>query len=929
MRYKSLFLAVYTLFCVSAGFSQQTRNKDVQELDVTNFSKGLDSFHDSTVLPDGFVQDALNVYFDRQAPVEKRRGFSTAFSSSAYAGQTLWNYTDPNNTEWIIIRDSDVILANNLTGTSSVIIATVTTSNLVGEVNAQGSAYFVDQTQGVYYWNGTKTTYVSGSPLGSLISQFHGRVWVSGLAVPNGNLVYGSKYLDGTIWATGLNPNDPVILTVGLQDNFDSITSLYVFLDTMYTFKHYSTYSIQGYDQTNFQLLYITQECGCIDQQSIQTFNHGLIFVSERGVEFFDGYTCTRISDPVKNLMDNAVVSQGGSHTQSFLVSQTNDWLAGTFTSPALTNLSTSFKNQALSYKGILKSTTSADFNNNGTFFAITYGPQLPLNVSGLQLKIDAANVTNHSFETNDFTGWTPPSNTTIASILQGLHCIGTGPQNGSYFARYATDSGANNINLNAALLHCGTNAILGQVDITAAYTGSCTWLPYTIPESNNANNCAYIKLQDTTNSQIVLVSSNFYTDAQDITVNILADAFAGGGGGVVIGMDNFVNGRNDFASGLYTQFATVYQTTTSFVPIVNWTLPTAAASSPTFLLYGSTSGFSTQSLITTSTGIVVVTTYPAVAYYLNWIDHNSTDAQDIGAYVTSVDLQPSSFTATWTSVAHNISTATAFGNLSVTQDLSGGGTIAYSVCSASNQNFVGQQCAATLPNTQITVSTNIWVHLIATFTVVSTTNTPILTNAAINWFSGSRSTSMASTVWDNRYWLSLTTNTFDTANDAVLVLSQEKAWTRFDLHAGGFTQYKNSLYHSDSLGTGNVYLDDQGYNDNGLPIYAYVRTRDFNLGSQVVDTLFDSFWPSLTNLGNYNVSFTYALDKGGTDYPLATLTQTEFASKKLARIMFPMSSGNPGIAQTVNFKVSANDLGEPLQLQGFSLLYHERAIQE
>lgn len=144
---------------------------------IYDFSKGLDTYHSSLSLPDGYVQSSLNGFFDSQGPFTKRSGYQVIFSTKTYSFQQEWTYTDPNNNSWIIVRASDTLIANSLSGSASVKVATVSVNNVVSEANAFGNAYFTDQTQGVYYWNGSSVTFVAGSPLGSLITSFHNRLW--------------------------------------------------------------------------------------------------------------------------------------------------------------------------------------------------------------------------------------------------------------------------------------------------------------------------------------------------------------------------------------------------------------------------------------------------------------------------------------------------------------------------------------------------------------------------------------------------------------------------------------------------------------------------------------------------------------------------------------------------------------------------------
>src|SRR5437762_7448717 len=92
---------------------------------VYDFSKGVDTYHAPVTLPDGFMQDSLNVLVDDVAPATKRGGFAVSWSTKSYSYTGLWTYTDATNTTWQIARASDTIIANNLTGGASVKISTV------------------------------------------------------------------------------------------------------------------------------------------------------------------------------------------------------------------------------------------------------------------------------------------------------------------------------------------------------------------------------------------------------------------------------------------------------------------------------------------------------------------------------------------------------------------------------------------------------------------------------------------------------------------------------------------------------------------------------------------------------------------------------------------------------------------------------------
>lgn len=881
-----------------------TKNKDFK---IYDFSKGVDTYHDPTTLPDGFVQDSLNVLFDDKAPVTKRFGYTIAWSTtSAYSFTGLWSYTDSTNTSWQIARSSTQITASNLAG-SIVKIATVSASNIVNETNAFGFAYFVDQTQGVYYWNGTSTTYVSGSPQGSIITTFHNRLWVTGAAVPNGNQLYGSKFGDGNTWATGVNATDPVQFSIGLNDNFDNLTAEYVYLDTLYLFKHYSVFALYGFDQTNFQNSQLTQECGCIDGGSIQTYMGSLKFLSLRGVENFDGYHCTRISDPIKNKIDPAI-QVGGFSQQSWVQSSLSDWAAGTFS--ANNNISTMTVATAMQWRGAGKDTIASDFNS-GVLIGLSF------NSPGLQISTDVANVKNNSFESGT-TNWTFGTNSTVQGSMTGDHCFGTLPKDGSKELNWGNIFSSTPATIQVALLHCLDNAILSSATVTTGYTGTCAWNQVTLPAPSDRQ-CAFVRVQNTTNPETILTSDDFLTNGNAMTFWWNSDSTSFGG--PLLFLDFWQNGRTDNENN--SQTSRVFdtgKTSSKVVPKVAWTIN---GSTPSFVLQSSPDNV-TFTDVTTSTGIAsTVNRY--VRYLSTWTFAPNLDFKSSWQ---SVDLQPVIFTSTWTSACHSIGNIRSWGNLSIIQDLTGGGSTAFTFCSSANSNCTSASCGVITPNSQITIATNTFAQVITTFTATVTTQTATVNSITAQWFTGNVSIPVWSTIWDNRYWLSLTTNTVDSTNDAVVVLNSRGAWTTFDIKAGAFTQYKNSLYHADALSSGNIYLDNQAFSDNGNPINSFVHTRTESLGDLTTDDYLYALYPSALNTGNCTMSVQYIVDKSTNTYSLSSPLLNEFGTMSSVRLPFPIDSSHQVFGQSIDFIVGTNDNSCAWSFYGLEGLYKSRPLQ-
>jgi hypothetical protein len=253
---------------------------------------------------------------------------------------------------------------------------------------------------------------------------------------------------------------------------------------------------------------------------------------------------------------------------------------------------------------------------------------------------------------------------------------------------------------------------------------------------------------------------------------------------------------------------------------------------------------------------------------------------------------------------------------------------MSFNVCTAATSNMAGAVCKITPSNSQITTPINNFVDVIDSFNVVATTQVPILNNFTVSWYSGNRAPPMSSTVWDNRYWLALTTNPVDAVNDAVLVLNQNSAWASFDIHAGAFTQAKNNLYHADSLASGNIYLDNQGFADNGSPINAYIKTRTFGLGDFSADDYLYDLYPSALNTGSCAMSISYRMDGGGTTYSLGSPLLSEYSTMSSVRLPFPVDTAHQDFGQSIDFTFGTNDGTCDWQFYGFEGLFKSRPVQ-
>lgn len=812
---------------------------------IGNFIGGLNSFYSSLFIPENEVHDALNVYFDKDYAVTKREGYALYGTTITVRFYNSIAFTDSSNNNWLIAISTQGIFASPGTGVFTIQIATVPSFNtsLVACVNAFNKVYFVDNVQGVYFWNGSSTTYVgsSSSPKGSLITEFHGRLWVAGLAIPNQNQLYASEFLNGSNWTTGgTAATDPVLITVGLNDNYDGISALYPgYNDTLYVFKKLSINGVYGFDQSDFQTRTLTRDAGCIDQGSVQPFKSNLVFMSDRGVELFDGFRVQLISKKISNKIEAATFSSFSQRTWE--VNESAEWEAGVY-----------------------NSTSSALRDTENDRLRIRY----PDNFSVYR-------DTNSAFPvwTNFFSGGTPATGT-ITSNSGKLEIFHNGGTIGN--------------------VHIQSNAILPSFAQGTTYHFRIDEVPF------DATNTSSVFIALST-AVFIAPSGPIVTSTNRDWYVVLRSSASG-----KVFISNASNGTD---GGLIPS------------PAVQYALPI------TFDFWISTSNFIYS--VNGSTAHSGTHTWPNKPVYVY------LGAQNFASVPRTYkidDFQVAPLQMNFMSSTFNIgSNITSWGSFLTSEDTGNGGTISYEFCSDNNSGMTSPDCRAQTPNSQITAAVDSFARWSATFTITALSQDPILYSGITQWNEGTRRPRMASIYHNDRYFLSITTNTLSDGNDATIVLAEglngQLVWSMFDINSGTWVLYKNQVYHGDSNPTGKFYLDNQGFTDNGNAINAFIVTKDFAIENILAEKIYDNFILNAEGLGNYELNTSYFLDKESTQFDLSMSTQNETGNFLNIFLPFPIDDGHQVFSKVINFKFSNNQNNAPMQLYGGFLGYRKRPI--
>lgn len=900
-----------------------------QKLPIAAFDGGLNSNYSGLGIADNEVQDSLNVYFDGNTPVEKREGYALCGSTDSVSMDSSWSYSDSGNNGWLIIRKPTKIIASNQGCTFTVTIATVSASDTINAVNAFGYIYFVDRTQGVYSWNGTSTTYVANSPRGSLIAEFRGRVWVSGLAHPYGNQLYSSGYLDGSNWTLGSLTTSPVLLTFGLNDSYDNITSIFSgYNDSMQIFKNLSIYALYGFDQSDFEARILNREVGCIDNRSVQPFLGGLVFASRRGVEFFDGVTVQTppISDKVGNLLNNNAVTS--SSELSWTQTSQADFESGGINPSG--SLSTTILSGSVIVSSFSVTESASSQWSSGTSSNVV--------VNGDSIEIlrttNYGNYANSNFETGA-SGAVPSSwvSTTVGSgsvyVKQtstgssGLSCSGSySGYTNTHFAEPASGVKASeNARLIVALLDPSTGAELQSSTYSITST-NCAFSTKTFSVSSGlVGSYARLKFFQIDDSNRVVYMQTSSTGIIKSNLSFLLAVASNGSGFNFASIDDVRTlSTGTFTSQIYNFGSqSALYSAPSFTYSVN-------VSTPSFVIQTSTSPtgvFSTAVNNSTSTSAFG-------SQYFRYVVTFSPIQGDIGTSLfNSISILARS-SGTYRSAVYNAPNLTSFASLAVTMQDNGGSHTFYMRSSTSTFTVNSSTPAWTAQpaNTTISIASGTYFQVRDDFSMTAATHTPTLNDFSVSWREGTPRQPMASVVADKRYILSFSTTTTVNKNTGTLVLTKGPVWSFWDIPAGSLLSHRGAYYFTNNSDNGKVYTLFSGTSDDTAAINSYVKTKDFALGDITQDKLMDSFYLIFDSKGATNITTKYFLDRQSTEYSLASVLQDETDGLVTAKLNFPLAASTPNYGKTISFKIGSNDTVDSLALYGGILNYRTRMTQ-
>lgn len=115
----------------------------------------------------------------------------------------------------------------------------------------------------------------------------------------------GGPLKDETVYWTDENSGLTNRIVVGTDDQDDYGVALAVVNQALVVFKRHSIWALYGYSPETFSVRNLTKERGCLDPNSVTEADGGVYFLSQNGLEFFDGSQFNRVDESVSNIVEH------------------------------------------------------------------------------------------------------------------------------------------------------------------------------------------------------------------------------------------------------------------------------------------------------------------------------------------------------------------------------------------------------------------------------------------------------------------------------------------------------------------------------------------------------------------------------------------------------------------------------------------------
>ena len=850
--------------------------------------------------------DLANIYLDEyQNSITRRKGSvkdnATAFGGNLWVRE-IYPYKKIDGTEYKVVCTSTSVLISN---------GDTTYSSLLAGQDATATFDFTTAKDNVYGANGYNIFKSTGetASLITIVGSTNIPTTAKYIKYINNRMLYtgfstftfnnGIEVGKSTLIYSELNDPDNVqdnnYININVSDG-DFITGIFASNGQTFVTKRYSTWQLLETSVGVFQIVPVSLNIGCLYQTTMANWQNYPIWVSDRGVELFDGQF-NLISRIIDNTMGGLSQLDVGAST---LVQDTAlDWGEGSGVNIDTTTYSGSVAMPEANFgtwtqRSISTEWTDIDINFDGSIQIASNRPSsgrvyVSTN-SGVTWDARAATARwrgvaisddgtiqaavsesdqNVYLSTDTGTTWNSiksgltsvfdvdmSANGSVISVADYGGNIHVSTDSGSSFSSKASAKNWQRIKVsNDGRVQV---AIIDAVDYiyVSTDTGS-TW------QTRNTGTFDYDGISISANGDVIMASARgggtfvYLSTDYGITWNDKApDA------GLTTIWDVAVSSKGDISVLLVEDDNIIYR---SFDTGDNW---------------------SSQSAPTTLTNCKVAMS--AVGIYQSIIRSND--------YIYTNNSVTYSDESSFTSQALEATNWGSWGTFSADETKPSGSTITYYIkTSTANDNFDSKTATLITNGSSISSSVGEYVQIISTFTRSVSDSIPKLNKFTITYFGTSNMTPDA-VVYKDRYYLIVDADN-DLINDTALTYDHNGQWTKQTGNWGSACVYRDILTVGDST-KGQVYNHDVDnvYSDDGVAYDSYYATKMYDMREQdPANTIREKGWSEVWLRMNQETSGTldldYRLDGSTGDWvTLFTYPLSQSSGVSVAKFNFPGS---------------------------------------
>lgn len=818
---------------------------------IRDFSPGLFTDADSTIIPDGASQDLQNVDVE-DGSIRKRKGSVKVNSSAIGAGLSVryvTQYVDPSSTFWLLSVSSNTIYKSNDGGATNSVGTSglgITATTRFQTANAFGKVYFVSPSTNVITFNGTAFAQNTDAPLGDAVGFFADRIWIG-----QNSTLYGSRVADDTDWTdNGVDDADAISFTIRNNDGYQ-IRAVVPFGPDLLVFKDYSIDRlVLNSDGLTFSLLPVTSSLGTTYPETVKVTDNRVVWLAHDGVYAYNGSTIKRISENIQPTFEGlAQLSAAG---RSYTESTQAQFAAGT-SSGVATGVVT---DSVVLSTWTDTDTTAADFAA-GSLTNVTTST-----VAGvLTLSTNNTDVLNNSFES--CSGGVAANWTATGS---GQCTLGVTPQDGSYSEFIGTTLRASGV-LTVTVLD-PSDSLLATVGSYTMPSLSSSWTQKTVDTAQFVGRNIKIRFEvdSSAGSPGTVTSDLFFASASSTTFyvyKLLSGTIA------AVFVDLSAGGRSTIYSGSFTSQTFDTALDNSRLWLASDVTYTANSHTAAFYTQASSDGLSWDSRVSWTSGSAPTS---ASKRYIRYQVEFATATAGTGLpFVSDVTLSARGSYGRYKSAHATLTGITSWGTFGANQTLNDG-SITYEIYTDTDTTmplvngvptqYVSSQTIS-IGGTP-TIATAAYAVIGATFSITSATQAPQMDDFTLRWNEGNSTLYPAAMFWNQRYYLALAVNS-STENDEIFLYDRNGAWTRHTgIPVGSMGIYRTRPFVGTTDGFFARIEEPNTYQDyDGGAIDAYWISKDFDLGYPITSKTLVRYYLTGNYAADAAVTFSYGVERG------------------------------------------------------------------